>query len=181
MVIYSISFKPGFSLVVPLIMLFLSGCVSNMGLIIRNPEKIFEEVPLNRQVRLKERLQLFMEYHVNRDWDNVYVFFSQNYFSCIEETPREQFIKNYPIRYPSSDIVKFKVYSCQPLFLLTSEGSGYIEGTWYIKGCGVYKRGLSIESFETSIEASWENDDWYFSPPSVCFRSIDGPPMKCQY
>ncbi len=169
-----------FLLLLSVLFLF-SSCVRHKGFALHNPENVFDEIPIDRQSLLEKRLEQFLEFHVNHQWDDVYRYINQNYFRSIQEISPEEFIQDYQDWLFSGGFVKFKAYSCQPLYLFTSNGSGYVEGTWIVTGCGTYQRGPTISRYETQIEASWEKENWYFSPPSLCFRGTDMPPEKCQY
>ncbi len=117
----------------------------------------FMSLPEARRVRLAERLKLFVEYQRKELWDKQYDMFSirrrrsegkQDYISFA----RKAIVKGWTSRllYFEPRIVKWLKVDAKTR-------------VWIIWGCaGAVENGKKMVKIG-SVEAEWENGDWYFS------------------
>jgi hypothetical protein len=111
---------------------------------------VFADVPENIRARLSERLNLFIQYQYNKQWDKVYDMLSEQSKPSIQGgQTKDSFIKTHS----RGDLVKFSPKSISLMWGTKDDG------TWMIEGCGEYDTLGPNEKLKSAIEATRQSGD----------------------
>ncbi len=133
---------------------------------------VFADVPPDKRARLIERFETFVQYYRERNKDKVYDLIGEQAKQyVVGGLSRERFLKEvYLLK-----LKKFKVEEVGEW--RTEQGKG--TGVWSISGCGEYNRFGPNEKLLSSLEAYWQDGDWYFSQIGTP-RPLHGEPEGCR-
>ncbi len=129
----------------------------------------FADVPTDMRESFVERLNLFVEFQIAKDWNKSYDVLGEKYERSIGGgLSRERYLKEPPH-------LTLKKFTPKSVFLLLGTAE---EGWWMIQGCGEYKGSGKLES---SVQAYRENGEWFFADVGVQFPCIHCSPKKCRH
>ncbi|MCU1438926.1 MAG: hypothetical protein JWP66_2013, partial [Naasia sp.] len=121
----------------------------------KTKQDAFADVSENMRKNLVERLNLFIEYQIAKDWNRAYGLLGEQYKQSIGGgLSRERYLEK-----PSHLILKRFTPKAAYLLLGTAE-----DGWWMIEGCGEFKGSGKLKS---QIEAYRQNGEWFFSDVGV--------------
>lgn len=122
----------------------------------------------NARERLEKRLQLLVTFQKSREYDKLFELLTKN-----EKETKDSFIK-LEKSFDQAGRAELIEFSLENIFLLEPDNNWAI-----IKGCGQYKNKHKNKSYESNVEAVYENNDWYFSSLIVANVGFGRKAKKC--
>ena len=122
--------------------------------------------------RLEQRLSVFVSHHRARDWSQVHAMLSVQYKGSLGvDASLERFVEGRRFsrlrRFTPSQSIQLSGAPDPPLVLVI--------------GCGEFERLGPNLNEESSVECTWEDDDWYFSEIRSQAPCLDCQPRSCKH
>jgi len=133
---------------------------------------VYADVPADKRARFIERLNTFFQYYRERDKGKVYDMLGEQAKQyVVGGLSREIFLKEVYL-------LKLKKFKVEEVGEWRTE-QGKETGIWSIYGCGEYSRLGPNEKLRSSLEAYWQDGDWYFSQIGTP-HPLHGEPEGCR-
>jgi hypothetical protein len=135
----------------------------------------FATIPEAYRPQLFERLQKFVKFQGNQQWDKVYDLSIE---SVQRPYPsRDEFVKRNQEVVLDPRLSKLIEFSPQSAHLVNVNGE---DKEWSIEGCAKYTDYGRPVYFESGTDATLHNGAWYFSYLAATRRAVDGPKTPCK-
>lgn len=132
---------------------------------------VYADVPADKRERFIERLNIFFQYYRERNKNKVYDMLGEQAKQyVVGGLSRERFLKEVYL-------LKLKKFKVEEIGEWRTE-KGERTGIWSIRGCGEYSRFGPNEKLRSSLEAYWQDGDWYFSQIGTP-HPLHGEPEGC--
>jgi len=140
-------------------------------------EDVFSPIPQQHRARLRERLNLLIQYQSKQDWPKLYDLLVPEWRPMSKEAyvgENKWSTGRLKLSQFTPEFVGTEVYAVDG----NLDTSQFNE--WIISGCAEFGRGWPKEKYSAHTTARLENGNWFFSEISVTFEAIDGPPASCK-
>lgn len=150
-------------------------------------DESFATLPVEIKQRLFARLNSYVEYRRNLQWDKVYDLYWKRYVSAangLKGISKEKYVERYHRAHRSggdNNLVRFTPLNVRVVSLPKEEWLVVI-----VEGCGEYRKYGAKKQFgrdvnwKSSVTMFYENGEWFLQDIEIGPRCLGCPPEKCK-